>query len=278
MNICCDLELDEADTIPELLVLPRYEMRPKLMGNLTSLSPVSTKASSEKTGSPRKTKSLFGSRLQPILREHEENKLVIESDIENRKSSKRLILESPPSIRSESRLYGGINSRFLEKGRSFDGDVIQRNYDWKLLEESTYGFVSTKLRDFMEYFEYRIFQQKLKNKEVDLKSLVSDSSKAYVEMSLDEFKSRYQLSSQSSSTNHITIKPRSILKKTSVECLVKDRSSSNKPGSLHEEKKPKKVIFSSNYLVLHYSPSPFRAGTSCAGSVTPRRKSAFSNR
>lgn len=278
INILCDLELDEADDINPAMVFPRYEMKPKLIGNLTSLSPVTTQASSEKTGSYRKTKTLFSSKLQPVTaKDFEENKFATESVIDHRKSSKRLVLESPPSIRPDPHLYGGMNSRFLDKGRSFDGDVFHRNYDWKHFEESTYGFVSMKLKDFMEYFEYRIFQQKLKNREVDLKSLVSDSSKAYIEMSLDEFKSRYQLSSQSSSTNYITIKPRSILKKTSVERLIKDRSSSNKPA-LDEEKKQKKVIFSSNYLVLHYSPSPLRAGSTCTGSVTPRRKSAFSNR
>lgn len=277
----CDFDMDSDVDTDVQHSLPRYEMRPKLLGSLASLSPTSTKASSERVGSPRKSKSLFVPiLLQPVSltpadpgQSKPENEPALEI---NKTLSTRLYLESPPYKRPTPRLLGnaGAQFRLLEKGRSVDGDIIRRNSDWMSWEESTFGFVSMKLKDFMDYYEYRVFQLKLKNKEVDLKTLVTDSSKVYAEMSLDEFKSRFHLSSQSS-TNQITIKPRSILKKTSVDNLLNQRSCSIEQGALKPQTKDKKVIFSSNYLVLHYSPSPVSAGSS-TGSVKPRKKSAFS--
>ena len=279
-------DLNLSEELDSQQPLPRYEMLPKLMGSLFSCSPCSTNTNSESPNSPRKLKSSFANRLPlPPLKSFEEISDSTPQDVnlENKIPKIELVLESPECIRPVSRLLEGVGPYFqaLEKGGSLDilarfcsqGDIIERNSDKLNIEENRYGFASKKLINFMDYFECRVFQLKLKARDIEYKSLISDSSKAYIEMSLDEFKDKFQRNQLSVSKNGI--KPKSILKKPTKGQKPEERRLSVGPSALNlETKNQKKVLFSSNYMVLHYTPS---RKSSTSKNSTQKRKSSFSN-
>ena len=282
----CDLDLEDSEDLVSQQELPRYEMFPKTMGSLYSASPCSTNASSEYVVSPFNKKSQFASRQFPASQTSLEQ--ITDTNIKEPTPKQsfeieHLVLESPQCIRSMTKPLEGVGPYFqaLEKGKSLiilgklkdHGDIIPRNSNQVYMEQNIYGFVSKKLINFMDYFECRTFQLKLKNKEEEMKSLISDSSKAYIEMSLDEFKDKFQRNQLSVSKNGI--KPKSILKKPTKGQKPEERRLSVGPSALNlETKNQKKVLFSSNYMVLHYTPS---RKSSTSKNSTQKRKSSFSN-
>lgn len=282
-----DLENDGECSLEWELPLPRYEMKPKLIGSLFSCSPASTKVNSTSTGigdsRSGKSRSVFEHPPTPTCADRGSPAECHEPFEFNCRPRVFLPLESPQNIRIAPKTALGSNpwenafalrsvGESVDKAPPLRGDRIHRNSDLLILEENAYGIVSKKLINFMDYCEYRVFQMKVKNKESDLKSLISDNNKAYVEMSLEEFKSRFQ--HKPSSSNCITVKPKSILKNCSSSMAVLPRNDPQNSGTeSRTPTKSKKVVFSPNFLVLHYT--VHRSGRDVRHSSL-RKKSSFS--